>query len=119
MSLNNKVLICLIVIVIFSSVGCSKKPEVHSFDFPPTIFWNDTLYYVEDISHSSASIEEINKKIGEIQNVVDASEKPKTNGSANIFEKGCNIYTYKGKNEEKMIVIEYEELYYIASPKSD
>lgn len=119
MTSYNKVLICLIVIVIFSSAGCSKKPEVHSFDFPPTIFWNDTLYYVEDISHSSAGIHEINKKIGKILNVIDGSEKPKTNGTSNVFEKGCNIYTFKAKSEEEMIIIEYEGLYYIASPRSN
>lgn len=114
-----KILNCLIAIVLITIVGCSKKTEVTTFDFPPMIFWNDTLYYVKDISYSSATIQDINNKIGEINNVIDGSKKPKTNGSANIFEKGCSIYTFRGRNENEVIVIEYEGKYYIASPKSD
>ncbi|WP_066496972.1 hypothetical protein [Abyssisolibacter fermentans] len=119
MSLKNKILICMLAIIIIGAVGCSNETEKikeeikeeGAIDYTPTIMWQDTLYSVEDIKYISATKEQLDEKIGEIENVVDV---PTTNNTASMFEKGSNIYSLKGKRVKKMIAIEYQGKYYIA-----
>lgn len=116
MSLKNKILICMLVIIAIGAVGCKKEnnekiKEEGAIDYTPTIMWQDTLYSVEDIKYISATKEQLDEKIGEIENVVDV---PTTNNTASMFEKGSNIYSLKGKRVKKMIAIEYQGKYYIA-----
>ncbi|KGG79838.1 hypothetical protein Y919_09670 [Caloranaerobacter azorensis H53214] len=117
MWLNKKTLVFFLITLILM-VGCSNKSKITKYDLPPMIFWKDTIYYVQDKNYESIKEEQIDKKIGEITKVIDGTETPKSHGIANIFKEGSNIFTLKGKKSEEIIVIQYENEYYIALSKS-
>lgn len=89
-----------------------KDNEEIIFDYPPMIFWKDTLYVIKGEVDSSELENLIETRIGEIEKVIDGSEKPKTNGVANDFKKGCSIYTLREEQESKIIVVKYDKKYY-------
>ncbi|EOD00381.1 hypothetical protein [Caldisalinibacter kiritimatiensis] len=115
MRFNNKILIFFIALIL--TVGCSNKSKITKYDVPPMIFLGNTVYYVQDKNYMYITKEQIDKKIGEITRVIDGTEIPKSYGIANVFKEGSNIFTLKDKKIEEIIVIQYEDEYYIALPK--
>ena len=112
----NKLIIALLVLLSISMVGCAKEKETSNTDYPPMIYWNDKVYYVQDLTHLSATKDDLDTELGEITKIVDGNETPKTNGSANIFATGNKLFSLNN-DEDNQIAIEYENKYYIAIPK--
>lgn len=106
----------LYIMTIFSLIllSCESKDIDGSYDYPPMVYWDNSIYHVQDINYRDIDEKDIDKKIGEITESFFPNKKPYKNGSSNTFEKGSPIYRLKGEDAKKIIAIKYENKFYVA-----
>mgnify|MGYP006277828609 CR=1 FL=1 len=106
----------LYIVVLFSLIllSCKSKDIETSYDYPPMIYWDNSIYYVQDINYRDVNEKDIEKKIGEITELLSQNKKPDKNGNSNIFEKGSPIYKIKAEDTKKIIAIKYKDEFYVA-----
>lgn len=117
-----KILIFLSLISFCFLYSCNsnetENEDEEKWDYPPAVVWEDTHYYVQDMS-KCINKNDIENKIDEITKVIDPSKFPEENREANTFDVGCAIYKIKDVDTKHSIAVEYNDKYYLCEAKEE